>query len=42
MSEADILANGGWVGNSDVMRKVYRHAMKKDEENQRVLTELFG
>ena len=41
MNEADILANGGWVGNSDVMRKVYRHAMSKDEANKRILSDLF-
>lgn len=42
MSEADILANGGWVGNSDVMRRVYRHAMSKDEANKKVLNNLLG
>ncbi len=42
MSEADILANGGWVGNSDVMRRVYRHAMSKDESNKKVLNNLLG
>lgn len=41
MSEADILANGGWVGNSDVMKRVYRHAMSKDEANKQVLDSLF-
>lgn len=41
MSEADILANGGWVGNSDVMRRVYRHAIEKDRANKKILGELF-
>ena len=38
MSDANILANGGWVGNSDVMKKVYRHAIEKDEANKEVIT----
>lgn len=38
MSDASILANGGWVGNSDVMKKVYRHAIEKDEANKEVIT----
>lgn len=41
MSDADILANGGWVGNSDVMKRVYRHAMSKDESNKQIIESLF-
>ena len=41
MSDADVLANGGWVGNSDVMKRVYRHSIQKDEANKKIIDELF-
>lgn len=35
IDEATILAMGGWVGNSDVMKRVYRHTQVRDKVQKR-------
>ena len=40
MSDANIMASGGWKTDS-VMKRVYRHDMRKTEEQKRIADNLL-